>query len=173
MENWRDIPGYEGLYEASDLGSIRSSYGKKQHTLKPKCHPTRGGRCDARVNLYKDGKQSTWLVSRLVGLTWVDGYSKGMTINHINGNPLDNRKINLEWVSLRDNIREGFRTGLYENSQKAIVLHGDSEGLRFASMAEASRFCGRNRAYVSLCWQRKKPAVATDGCLYDIEVVGA
>ena len=127
MEKWRDIPGYEGLYQASDLGQIRTCEGKitsnaryakrvwKQRTLKQKLNKNKKGRIDARVHLWKDGKERTWLVSRLVALTWCDGYAEGLTVNHKNGNPLDNAATNLEWISRKANIQHGFKTGLYKN----------------------------------------------------------
>lgn len=127
MVNWRDIPGYEGLYQASNLGQIRTCEGKitsnarygkrvwKQRIMKQKLCKNAKGRIDARVILWKDGKERTWLVSRLVALTWCDGYADGLTVNHINGNTLDNSAVNLEWITRKANIQHGFKTGLYKN----------------------------------------------------------
>ena len=162
MEQWRDVPGYIGLYQVSDLGNVRTcakktTYTKhhglrhwKQRIIKPKISKSLRSRSDARVDLWKDGKPKTWLVARLVGLTWCDGYADGMTINHINGNSLDNRADNLEWVSLSDNIKLGFTSGLYDSIRKKVRLT-DVEGawIEFDSMAEASRYLGRNRGYIS------------------------
>lgn len=79
MENWKEIPGYEGLYEASDQGRIRTCEGKttrnarytkrvwKQRVLKPKkTRRKKNGLYDYHVSLWKDGHEKTWLVSRLV-----------------------------------------------------------------------------------------------------------
>ena len=127
MEQWKDIPGYEGLYQASTQGSIRTCEGKttssarfekrvwKQRILKQKLYKNRKGRIDARVSLWKDGIEKTWLVSRLVAITWCDGYLQGLTVNHKNGNPLDNSADNLEWLTRAENIKHGFREGLYKN----------------------------------------------------------
>ena len=99
-ENWKAIPGYEGLYEASTLGRIRTAEGKttssrrffkrvwKQRILK--------GRA---VSLWKDGKEKDWLVARLVAMTWIDGYCEGMTVNHKDRNRFNNNIDNLEWLS--------------------------------------------------------------------------
>lgn len=126
-EMWKDIPGYEGLYQASTHGQIRTCEGKttssarfekrvwKQRIMKQKQCRNGKGRIDSRVCLWKDGKEKTWLVARLVALTWCAGYSEGMTANHINGNPLDNSASNLEWISRAANIQHGFKTGLYKN----------------------------------------------------------
>lgn len=127
MEQWKDIPGYESLYQASTQGRIRTCEGKitssarskkrvwKQRILKQKFCKNRKGRTDARVSLWKDGHEKTWLVSRLVALTWCEGYADGMTVNHINGDALDNSSKNLEWLTRAANIQHGFRTGLYKN----------------------------------------------------------
>ena len=125
---WKDIPGFEGIYQASNTGSIRTKPGKvtsnkryarrewKTRVLKVK-YPQRR-RKDARVTLWKDGKESDHLVSRLVAMTWVDGYAPGLTVNHIDGNPENNAIENLEWLSLADNVRKGFETGLFAKCQK-------------------------------------------------------
>ena len=125
MEEWKDIPGYEGLYQASNFGRIRTCEGKttsnarfgvrvwKQRIMKPKRAANKNGRIDLRVELWKDGKHKTLLVSRLVAFTWCEGYKDGWTVNHKNGNQLDNRAENLEWLSHGDNIRHGFANGLY------------------------------------------------------------
>lgn len=178
MEQWRDIPGYEGIYQVSNIGNVRTCKGKTTHTerhgdrkwkqriLKPKMHKNRNGRTDARVDLWKDGKEKTWLVSRLVGLAWCDGYADGMTINHINGNPLDNRAANLEWTSLSENIKKGYETGLFARLQTAVLLKCGECEMMFSSMADASRFLGRNHGYVSGCVKHNKQITAADGKQY-------
>jgi hypothetical protein len=138
MEQWKDIPGYEGLYQASTDGRIRTAEGKttasarfphrvwKQRIMKLKYQTRKSGRSkDARVCLWKDGKEKTFLVSRLVALAWCDGYADGLTVNHKDGDPMNNHPDNLEWISLADNIRHGFRTGLYS---KKRMTGGDLDG---------------------------------------------
>ncbi len=147
MEGWRDIPGYETLYQASKLGEIRTCEGKttssarfakrvwKQRVLKQKHSTNRYGRSDARVSLWKDGKEKTWLVARLVAMTWCEGYKEGLTVNHINGNTIDNRAENLEWITRSENIRHAFNTGLYKNwhpiqeniNRKRGMLHHEQQ----------------------------------------------
>lgn len=185
MEKWRDIPGYEGLYQASNMGQIRTCEGKttsnarygkrvwKQRIMKQKYSKNRKGRTDARVILWKDGKERTWLVSRLVALTWCEGYADGLTVNHINGNPLDNSAPNLEWVTIADNVKKGFDTGLFANNQKAVALrNGNGEIILFASMAEASRHIGKSNSYISN-YLKKNINYATDknGNKYEIRRV--
>ena len=184
MDEWRDIPGYEGIYQASKNGEIRTAPGKvtsnkrfphrvwKTRILKPKFQKRNDGRIDARVHLWKDGTNKTWLVSRLVGLAWCDGFSENMTINHINGNSLDNRVENLEWVSLAENIQKSFETGLHTSHQRSIQLATeDKEVFSFASMADASRFLNRNKGYVYNCIKNRRAITNADGTRYFIRAV--
>ena len=159
-EEWKDIPGYEGLYEASTLGRIRTNANKvtsnakypvrhwKQRIMKQKYQPRCTGKKDARVCLWKDGKEKTFLVARLIALTWCEGYAEGMTVNHIDGNPNNNRADNLEWVSLADNIRHGYKTGLYNNCMKPVTVEVNGEKLSFPSIAAASRCLGKSKFYI-------------------------
>lgn len=180
MEQWKAIPGYEGLYEASNLGQIRTAEGKttssarfshrvwKQRIMKLKYQARKGRSAkDARVCLWKDGKEKTFLVARLVAMTWCAGYSEGMTVNHIDGNPENNKSDNLEWVSLPENIRLGFETGLYKNTQKPCVLI-DPSGTRhvFSSRSEASRSIGRKDHYISFCITNNRKIFSSNGDQY-------
>lgn len=108
------------------------------------------------------------LVSRLVAMTWCNGYSDGLTVNHINGNPLDNIAGNLEWISLRENIQKGYLDGLYDSVLKPVELISESKIERFASMAAASRFLGRNSGYVCLCVKLGRKATDVTGKKYEI-----
>jgi hypothetical protein len=161
-ETWKDIPGYEGLYQASTHGNIRTTASKitsnkryavrhwKQRILKPKSPKAEGYRGDLRVTLWKDGKSRDFLVARLVAMTWVKGYDNNLTVNHIDGNYLNNSINNLEWVSLGDNIRKGFETGLYSKSQTKVRLIDENYNyIDFVSLAEANRYLSRGHSYLS------------------------
>lgn len=178
MEIWKDIPGYEGIYEASNLGRIRTAVGKttsnarydvrvwKTRIMKQK-QTKNGKRDDKRVILWKDGKEKTFLVARLVAMAWLGVPEEGMTVNHINGDHIDNRPENLEWVSLADNIRHGFETGLYSSCQKRMTIIGvDGEMREFPSMAATDRFLGRSRGYTSLAISRGYRLKSSDGNIY-------
>lgn len=169
-EKWKDIPGYEGLYQASTLGRIRSKAGKvtgsarferrvwKQRVLKQKIQTQKHGRKDARVHLWKDGKEKTMLVSRLVAMTWCAGFSEGKTVNHIDGNSMNNAAENLEWLSIRENIQEGFKTGLFKRIQIPVVIVENDEIKVFPSMAKASIALGKNPGYLSSKYKRMQRA---------------
>lgn len=184
MEEWRDIPGYENLYQASKTGEIRTCEGKttnnarygkrvwKQRVLKQKFTKSRKGRIDARVSLWKDGCEHTHLVSRLVAMAWCDGYQDGFTVNHINGDTLDNNAENLEWVSLRENIKKGFADGLYVNNQIPVTLSGEGLNMAFDSLANADRFLGRSEGYISNRIKRNRPIISIHGIRYQVLIGG-
>jgi len=180
MENWKPIPGYDGLYEASTDGRIRTAKGKttsnarfpsrvwKQRVLVQKASGRKSGRHkDFRVSLWKDGTVKTHLVARLIALTWCDGYKDGYTVNHIDGNPENNVPSNLEWISLKGNILHGFEMDLYP--QKHCTLSSeDGRIYSFRSLAQASLFLNRSKGYVHQCIKRGKAVSSTDGTFYSV-----
>jgi len=109
---WTDIRGYEGLYEVSMDGRIRST-SKIINCAYGKTRVMRGveknGRVDKkgykRVDLYKENQKETWLVHRALMLSFmfIENH-KSMDINHIDGNPSNNDIGNLEWCTHQENL---------------------------------------------------------------------
>lgn len=165
MEEWRDIPGYERLYQASTEGQIRTHAEKvtssarfperhwRQRVLKYRGNNYQTG---YRVSLWKNGKCKDWLVSRLVAMTFLRLPKDGETVNHIDGNRFNNRVKNLEWLSLADNIRAGFETGLYPQKEICLVNKSKRSALFFRSESQASLFLGYNNGYISSLIKRGK-----------------
>ena len=160
MEIWKDIPGYEGIYQTSNYGRIRTVEGKttftkrhgkrvwKSRVLKGKGNNPITGK---RVSLWKDGKPKDHLVARLVAITFLGVPPEGFTVNHKDGNRMNNYIDNLEWLSLADNIRHGFNTGLYSRTQKPITIIRveDEEKFYFPSLSCADRFLNHKHGYTS------------------------
>jgi len=166
-EEWKSIPGYEMLYEASNKGRIRTCEGKvtsnarcshrvwRQRIMKQKCTENAKGRKDYRVSLWKEGHEKTWLVSRLIAMTFCNGYEEGMTVNHIDGNPLNNNASNLEWCSLEENIQKGFSAGLFSTPKPVTLIDPGGIEHKFESIASATRFLGKGNSYLRTRINRK------------------
>ena len=161
QEFWKNIPNYQG-YQASNLGIIRThnkvsytdKHGErhwKDRILKQKLQRRKNGREDYRVDLWKDGKPHTLLVARLVAFTFYnkDINNKELTVNHKDGNSLNNTLDNLEIISFIDNIRHAFNNGLMPCKKIKLTNKSNNYEKIFRSMAEASRFIKKNKGYIS------------------------
>lgn len=117
-EEWRSIPGWESLYEASSLGQIRSvvRFLERPHPLNPTriqkrayggklLAPAVGSNKYLHVSLHKNNKPHTHEVHRLVCMAFHGLPPEGkQDVNHMNGNRLDNASKNLCWMSRKENL---------------------------------------------------------------------
>lgn len=118
-EIWKDIPKYEGYYQASSLGRIRSLdrismiLGRPTkvigRVIKVK-HNKSNGYCV--VILCVNGARKTHTVHRLVAMSWIPNNSGLGDVNHKNGDKHDNKPDNLEWCNRSQNHLHAYKTGL-------------------------------------------------------------
>lgn len=101
IEEWRDIRGYEGLYQVSNLGRIKSI--PRERTKGGILKPLKDRTGYLSVNLYKNGKIKRCKIHRLVANNFLE-------VNHKDGNKLNNNLSNLEYVTKSRNILHRFRT---------------------------------------------------------------
>lgn len=178
MEEWKSITGYEGLYEVSNLGRVRSTEGKvtknaqctrvwKQRIMKIH-YSKRNKGLNALADLWKDGKRKQLLIARLVAMEFCKGYAEGLTVNHIDGNPLNNKAENLEWVSLSENIRHAYRTGLNKWGRHCTLVDERGNTHEFYSLQEASRFLGRKPKYLSVAIGHGTKIYSASGDVYGL-----
>ena len=116
-EEWKDIPGYEGLYTVSNMGRVRGYTQKDRRVLFASPKITNKGYL--RVRLSKNSVERKLSLHRLVAEAFVPNPNKLETVNHINLDKTDNRAENLEWLSVADNIRHARNNGL--NNRKPVV----------------------------------------------------
>lgn len=116
-ETWLPIPGYEGWYEASDQGRIRSvdrvvtDRRGRQLRQKSKVLSQANDNGYRKVALSQNGRLRTFAVHRLVMLTFDGPRPEGMEVHHRNNTRHDNRLENLEYVTPRRNTREAIKAG--------------------------------------------------------------
>lgn len=115
MEEWKAIPGFEGIYEASTLGRIRSVDRIERDRPLPRKGKVlatyRQAGKHTHVTLYLHGKRIMCKVHRLVLLTFSGEPESGQEGDHINFDRDDNSVTNLRWLSKLENMRHSFKAG--------------------------------------------------------------
>jgi hypothetical protein len=117
MEIWKDIAGYEGLYQVSNLGRVKTMarlhredrpYMKKERVMNPPVNTTGY----AHVALYKNKKGVIYSVHKLVASAFLERKIEDRVVNHKDGNKQNNVVSNLEWCTYGQNQRHAIETGL-------------------------------------------------------------
>lgn len=157
--NWKPIAGYEGLYEISENGDVRSldrsiSYGKHRYIRKGRS--VRNGTCKGYLNvaLTRNGKTRTCTVHRLVAIAFL-GLQSGV-VRHKDGDNRHNHWTNLEWGSCKDNSEDRERHGRTvrgERSPRAKLTEATVKKLKDLAASgkgptEIGRLLGMNKARV-------------------------
>lgn len=153
-EEWRDIEEYEGLYQVSNLGRVKSLKFGKEKILKFGKHK----KGYLLVCLCKDGKQKMFQVHRLVAIAFIPNPNNYQEVNHKDENKENNCVENLEWCTREYNVNYGTRTEkCVEKSSKEIIqldLQG-KEVARFPSVQEVQRQFGFSQGNISSCCNGK------------------
>lgn len=118
VEEWKPIRGYEGLYEVSSFGRVKSLAkqwisGKNNFKSKPDTIMVQViAKGYLRLTLKNDGNQKTFIVNRIVAAHYWDNPDNLPEVNHLNGIKVDNFYKNLKWSTKSDNIIHALETGL-------------------------------------------------------------
>lgn len=124
IENWRDIPGFEGRYQVSDLGRVRSldhrvRSGRGARLVRGRVlRPGAGNSGHLTVVI---GKGNTQSVHVLVLRTFVGEPPAGCEALHLNHTPADNRLKNLRWGTRGENLKMDYAAGLYRAKPKVTL----------------------------------------------------
>ncbi len=111
MEIWKEINGYENLYEISNTGKVKSLRYNKILS---------GGYSGfgyLLVHLVKDSKKKQKYIHKLVAEAFIPNEDNKPQVNHIDGNKTNNNVDNLEWVSFSENNKHAYKTGLKKSSK--------------------------------------------------------
>lgn len=100
QEIWKDVIGYEGLYQVGDLGNVRRLNKPTPMLLQKR------GKGYLGIMLYRGGVGKMYLVHRIVATSFLG--ESDLQVDHKNGNKKDNRLTNLEYVDNRENVTRGF-----------------------------------------------------------------
>ena len=124
MTEWKPVKDYEGLYEVSNDGQVKSLERRIHYTLpsgkdssrlcREKVLKQYTGDRYAKVALYDENGGTTTNVHRLVAEAFCDNPESKPEVNHINGDKLDNRAENLEWVTAQENYEHAMLNGLVD-----------------------------------------------------------
>ena len=145
MEIWKDIEGYEGIYQVSNLGRVKRYYkNSKEKLLKLQLHRTGY----LRVILCKEGRMKTCRVHRLVAKAFIPNPDNKPEVNHKDEDKTNNKVENLEWMTRRENINYGTRNersgkSQRNNKKRSKPIYGinikTNEKIEFPSTEEAQR----------------------------------
>ena len=127
VETWKDISGFEGIYQVSNRGNVRRNGRIKSQAI------DHGGYCT--VSLSVQSKQRTMSVHRIVATAFIPNPDGKRTVNHKDGNKLNNSVENLEWATHSENIVHANKTGL-----RCVT-----DAQRHAASMNGKKTCSQNR----------------------------
>ena len=164
-EIWKDVPSYEGLYQASDMGSVKSLNRHtditrirngnksifKKRTKGKILKPSLGTTGYFFVNLSKNGKIKPFDIHKLVALTFMNKPSDKHEVSHKNHNKVDNRAINLQWLIRKDHKQ-------YDGKTREVIMVDLESGipLFFRDCSEAAKYLGIVTLHISNIRKSKK-----------------
>lgn len=164
MEIWKDIKGYEGRYQVSNKGRVKSlarEVQPNQFVNERILKQQENHKGYLRVPLRKNTSRRDWRVARLVAKAFIPNPEGLPQVNHIDENKQNNNADNLEWVTGKENVRHGTAiernkemNKAYHNSLKKATLMLDKdtgEVLKvFASRLEAGEHIGIDHSHTSI-----------------------
>ena len=154
-EIWRNIEGYEGLYQISNIGRVKSLDRKFWNgytwcNKKGQMITINKKRNYSEVRLCKDGKPKNHSVHRLVAFAFIEGYFEGAEVDHINTKKKDNRVVNLRWCTRKENCNNELTKKNNSEAQKGLQAgennpmygkHHNEEAKSKISKANKGRKC--------------------------------
>lgn len=178
QEIWKDIAGYEGLYQVSNYGKVKSlnyNHTKTEKVLCKKQHKSNY----VTVMLCKNGENKNKSIHILVASAFIPNPNSYPCVNHIDGNKKNNNVDNLEWCTHKQNIEHAIKTGLAnhygmlgrtgaKNKLSKKIVQYDLQGNvvnRWDCISDAARFygvrpgninnclSGRNKTYKGYIWR--------------------
>lgn len=152
-EVWREIDGYSGDYEISNLGRVASHVSGRFRSINKIMSPGFKPNGYLKVSLGPRNKSKNHHIHRLVLLAFGAPANGKTDVNHIDGNKLNNALTNLEWASRSENMRHAMRIGLWssvgERNPQAKLIPADVKAIR--TMAKRGEKTSRIAELYSVC----------------------
>ncbi len=165
IEHWKDIEGFEGLYQVSNLGKVKSLKRKTYSRRRYKEHPERILKDNVDAHgyvyyfLYKDGKAKRYKGHKLVAHAFIPNPNNYPFINHKDENKANNCVSNLEWCTPSYNLNYGSRSQKYMKPVIMIDSKSQKEIKRFKSLKQVEDEMGISHSKVSyVCYGKRKTA---------------
>ncbi len=172
-EIWKDVAGYEGLYQVSNMGGVKRlsfiTYNKyykretihKENHLRPTPHYQNNY---LSVMFSKNKKQKRIMVHRLVAIHFISNPNNYRTVNHKNGNKQQNCVSNLEWMSHKQNVNHAIEIGLMdnagENNGQCKITEKEAKEIKNLkgklSSAKVAQTYGLSSSHILRIWSGKK-----------------
>lgn len=194
-EIWKDIKGYEGLYQVSNLGRVRSldrtvSYCGRTRKFFGKIlieddESIQSYQRYVSVDLCKNGGERHYLVHRLVADAFLPNPENKPTVNHINGHKHNNHLDNLEWATWSENNSHAFRIGLnttdpnksgatkVSNEVTSKPVYCVETDIMYKSISECARVLDIYSSSITRSLQRGGTTVKSKGKRYTFKEVNA
>lgn len=142
VEKWRDIAGYEGIYQVSDHGRVKTR--KKIRT------PQKNNRGYMTIMLYKSDGGRHFLIHRLVAQAFIPNPENKATVNHKDGVRSNNKVDNLEWATYSENNLHSYQCN-GKKPARAKAIYCLETGEVYRSSYEASRDTGILQSSINRC----------------------
>jgi hypothetical protein len=169
VEEWKDIPGFDGDYQVSTTGRVKSF---KQHSegMILKQYADRYGYL--KVVLLNGGKPHYFTVHRLVAMTFLEKPEGKNEVDHIDCNRQNNNVENLRWCSNTENLFYSHEKGRqYMNATPLVAVSPEGEEMRFRSQRYAEKITGISQRSIWRCLNGERTSVY--GWTFKMEVKDA
>lgn len=162
LETWKNIEGYEGIYQVSNLGKVKSLSrfdGNHHFRAEKVLKPFDIGNGYFRVNLFKNGKVKHAYIHRLVAKAFVSNVEGKSIVNHLNEDPSDNKATNLAWATTKENVNYGTAVNRRSQKCKKPIIRidvGSGEEFFYDSFCSAEKDGFNRSAIYNCCSKRAK-----------------
>lgn len=146
-EIWKDVKGFEGIYQVSNLGNIktlqRNIYRKgtdRLHYIQPEkiLNPPLLPIGYKYMSMHNGGQKKVKSIHSLVAEAFIPNPENKRTINHKDGNKLNNRVDNLEWATDKENLNHALENGL--SKRFSLIAYDENSFFSFKSVREALKY---------------------------------